>query len=184
MSNISKFLLFAMILLIIALILGVRFNTETDKEITKRTTFVDTVRYYVPVPKDSVVIRHVTARLPRNEEKSHGKSTEKLRADYEQITSEKHHFDDILDTENTDSVDVILPITRKEYGDSTFRAVISGYMPNLESLTVYPKHEVTTITKWKPTKRWNVGIHAGYGATRHGMEPYIGIGISYNLFSF
>ena len=71
MSKLYDLFLIAIVLLIIALILGVRFNTETetDKEITKRTTFVDTIRYYVPVPKDSLVIRYVTEKLPKTESK-------------------------------------------------------------------------------------------------------------------
>lgn len=31
---------------------------------TVRTTFVDSIPYYYPVPRDSVVIRYVTQRLP------------------------------------------------------------------------------------------------------------------------
>ena len=71
MSKLYDLFLIAIVLLIIALILGVRFNTETetDKEITKRTTFVDTIRYYVPVPKDSLVILYVTEKLPKTESK-------------------------------------------------------------------------------------------------------------------
>ena len=49
-----------------------------------------------------------------------------------------------------DSIKALLPIEQRIYGDSTFRAVISGYKPKLESLTIYPIK--TTITERKVLK--------------------------------
>jgi len=49
-----------------------------------------------------------------------------------------------------DSIKALLPIEQRIYGDSTFRAVISGYKPKLESLTIYPIK--TTITERKSLK--------------------------------
>lgn len=49
-----------------------------------------------------------------------------------------------------DSIKALLPIEQRIYGDSTFRAVISGYKPQLESLTIYPIK--TTITERKVLK--------------------------------
>lgn len=128
---------------------------------TTRVTIIDTTLYKHPVPVDSVVVRYVTERLP-------------AKCDTVQIGC-------------TDSVDVEIPITQKRYADSTYTAWVSGYNPTLDSIHIYPRHEVITITntiRQKP-KRWGVGLNVGYGITpHHGMQPYFGIGVIYNLFSF
>lgn len=80
--------------------------------------------------------------------------------------------------DSTDSVEVELPITQKEYGDSTFRAWVSGFDAQLDSFRVYqPTRYITITTKQKPSK-WSIGIQGGYGITPKGFQPYIGIGIS------
>lgn len=186
MSRLYDLFLIAIVLLIIALILGVRFNTETetDNEITERTTFIDTIPFYMPVPKDSVVIRYVTEKLPKTESKLTD-NVKKSPQNGEKLP-EVHKIGEILceDEIFPDSVEVVVPITQTVYEDSSYTAYVSGYRAQLDSVIFRQKKETVTITKWKPPKRWNIGIQAGYGATRHGMEPYIGIGISYNLFSF
>lgn len=45
------------------------------------------------------------------------------------------------------SGDLDIPITRKTYQGDDFRAVVSGWRPNLDSLTVFPK--TTTVTTEK-----------------------------------
>lgn len=126
----------------------------------------DTIPYLKPVPKDSVVIRYVTTTLPAIQ-----------------------HIDTVT---VFDSVQVEIPITQKEYRDSAYHAFVSGYMPSLDSITVYPRTiyiNSTTTSKYIPkTKRWGIGLQAGYGAyinnsTVH-AAPYIGIGISYDIFSW
>ena len=34
------------------------------------------------------------------------------------------------------------------------------------------------------TKRWGVSLQAGYGYNGREFKPYIGIGVSYNIFAF
>lgn len=145
-------------------------RNTTPKEVvadTARVTLIDTVPYYEPVPKDSFVVRYIKERLPIAND-----------------TMQEH----IADISNiVDSVEVQLPIEQKRYADSTYTAWVSGYHPTLDSIFVYPRHEVMTITntiRQKP-KRWGVGLNVGYGITqKNGMQPYIGIGVQYNLFSF
>ena len=84
-----------------------------------------------------------------------------------------------------DSAVVELPMTRRHYADSTYEAWVSGPIdPRLDSIRVYAR--TTTITKreWKPPKRWHLGVTAGYGYGAKGFQPYIGIGITYSIFSF
>lgn len=80
----------------------------------------------------------------------------------------------------TDTVEVALPITQKVYADSTYKAWVSGYNPSLDSIEVYRQtiiHKVQTRHS-----RWSIGAHAGVGVTPKGVQPYIGIGVSYRLF--
>lgn len=73
----------------------------------------------------------------------------------------------------------------KEYKDSTYYARISGINAYLEEIRVYPK----TITQYVntkeyiyvPPKKWSIGIQGGIGITPKGLQPYIGIGFTYDL---
>lgn len=127
-------------------------------------TVVDTIPYRYPVPRDSAVVRYETVRL--------------MVADTARIT--------ITDTVRVaDSVEVVVPITQRVYGDSTYRAYVSGYRPRLDSIFVYPRTRYVTTTVKEKNRRWGIGLQAGYGyAPGSGMSPYIGIGVSYNLFMF
>lgn len=126
-------------------------------------TVVDSMPCYYPVPRDSAVVRYETVRLRV--------------ADTSLVT--------VRDTVRVaDSVQVVVPITQKMYADSTYRAYVSGYNPRLDSIFVYaPTKYVTTVVKEKP-KRWAIGVQAGCGYSRGGISPYVGIGVSYNLYSF
>lgn len=88
---------------------------------------------------------------------------------------------------DTVRVPVAVPIQRKEYRTAEYRAVVEGYRPELVEMEVYRQTNTVTVTPAiaKPN-RWGVGIQVGYGLTpRTGrLEPYIGIGVQYNLFSF
>lgn len=75
-----------------------------------------------------------------------------------------------------DSAKVAIPIETKEYKTDYYKAVISGYKPNLELMEVYTKTQTITVTPKK--KRWGLGVHVGYG---YPSGWYIGGGISYNL---
>lgn len=149
---------------------------------TVRTTFVDSIPYYYPVPKDSVVIRYVTQRLPVVDDKEDN-FPNKGNNDEQNIPQSDNNVAENI----PDSADVVIPITQKVYEDSTYTAYVSGYNPQLDSLIFRMPREVITIKEYQKPKRWGIGIHAGYGMTIKGtpqFAPYIGIGISYNLFSF
>lgn len=138
-----------------------------------RDTYIDTIPFYKPVPRDSIVIRYVTERLPISAEKK------PVRADSVETS--------INSQACFDSVSVQIPITQKVYEDSTYRAYVSGYKPNLDSLFVYPKRETITIRETPKTKRWGIGIQAGYGITLKQTPqfvPYIGVGVTYSLWQF
>ena len=85
-----------------------------------------------------------------------------------------------------DTVYLSLPRETRVYGDSTYRAQVSGYRPALDWIEVYPQTVyLTKVVKTNDVKRWGIGVQAGYGAYfRDGhmrLAPYLGVGISYNI---
>ena len=78
-----------------------------------------------------------------------------------------------------DTLWIELPRERVEVQDTLFTAWISGYQPQLDSIDIY--QETITITKQLPAPRWSIGIQGGVGITPKGMQPYLGVGISYRI---
>ena len=73
----------------------------------------------------------------------------------------------------------------KEYKDSTYYARVSGINAYLEEIRVYPTETIkyintTEIIREKPSK-WAIGLQGGYGITPKGLQPYVGVGITYKL---
>lgn len=161
---------------------------------TTRVTIFDTIPYPMPVPKDSLVIRYITEKLPVSTEtenfstKNSDFSTGNGNIAQENITGNGNISSDNI----PDSIAVDIPITQKVYEDSMYRAYVSGYRPSLDSLIIFPRHDITTVTNGytypkSRQKRWGIGIHVGYGMTMSRtpqFTPYIGFGISYNLITF
>ena len=86
-----------------------------------------------------------------------------------------------------DSAEVVIPITQKKYEDSTYTAYVSGYKPNLDSITIRSRVTTHTITETKIKKAYrkiNIGIIAGYSynAKLNKFGPTIGVGVCYNIF--
>lgn len=84
-----------------------------------------------------------------------------------------------------------LPREQKIYSDSTYRAVISGYLPRLDSMEVYRQTEIITRNNYIPPKRWSVGIGptigagwvSSFGGSSSGIGIYAGIGVSFSYHS-
>lgn len=87
---------------------------------------------------------------------------------------------------NTDSVliPVDVPIETKIYTDSSYRAVISGYRPQLDTISIFNKNQIQYINKITyKTKKWNVSPSAGIGYGMFGkrIDMYVGFSIGYNF---
>ena len=70
------------------------------------------------------------------------------------------------------------------YKDSTYTAVVGGIEPYLKSIEIYPKTiyvNNNTTTTIKVHSRFGLGVQAGYGYGRNGLQPYIGVGVQYNF---
>lgn len=82
-----------------------------------------------------------------------------------------------------DSTDLILNI-RNDFN------IVSHYDKGKLVLDVSDKNPYS-ITKSQRSyinlpkqKKWGLGINAGYGISKNGLSPYIGLGVNYNLINF
>ena len=168
MENNSNFTKYSQIILVLLLILSVLFNfylynrkpetIEIEKEVVRVES--DTIHDTVPKLITEKVIRHIH---------------DTLRVIELAYSSDSGY-------PSTGAAIVEIPITQKEYSDdSTYRAWVSGYKPNLDSIHVRNKsvYIENTIIK-KKNDRFIIGPHVGYGV--NGFD--FGIGITYKVFGF
>lgn len=123
---------------------------------TTKVTIVDSVKKSFPVPVDSFVVRYITRLLPTTSDSA----TKQLEGD---------------------SAKIQIPISQKVYEDTLYKAYVSGYEPNLDSITIKQKTTYITHTIRDKESRFRIGLQAGYGLTPKGMMPYFGVGLSYRL---
>lgn len=161
-----KKLLWALLLLGIGMAAGLMWRSgEGDIKAIK----IDTVRICAPAAIDSFPIKIVTAKAAVA--KRANAEARKDIVDYAAISPP-----------GKDSVEVELPIVSKEYGDSAYRAWVSGYMPRLDSIHIYARAPPSPDAA-RP-KRWHLGVTVGYAATPQGLRPYAGVGLTYSFISF
>lgn len=73
------------------------------------------------------------------------------------------------------------------YKDTSYRAVVSGVQPRLDSIEIYRKNITETVTKYVEVKKktkWGLGVQAGYGYDGKKLRPYLGAGVQYNIVSW
>lgn len=130
--------------------------------------------------KNDTVIRRDTVSVP--DPQPHLVTQDVIRYKYVPVTvapdtvyKEKH--DTIIRVQ--DGVAVI-PISLKTYTDSsTYKAVVSGYDPRLESIEVYQEQTVITKTIAPPRISW--GLQAGMFVTPKGLQPGVGVGVQWRI---
>lgn len=142
--------------------------------------YIDTIEYYVPVPKDSLVIRYKTVKVPIKGDNDSEKPVDTVSKECPAVPDRPVVSPDIkIDTTDTkDSLTIELPITQKVYADSLYSIWISGYDVHLDSLKFY--HEKPIIPK-DPLLEWSVGVQAGVGWFGDGFKPYVGIGVQLGI---
>lgn len=171
----------------------------TSGVLTDTLTVYDTARVEIPAPKEEKPLGSVTAKLPVSVPKV-SENERKLQETVQILRDSLANFGktvpddkednfpnktDVAAEDAPDSVTVQIPITQRVYETDRYRAVVSGYQPSLDDLLIYQPTQVVRI-KDKP-KRWGIGVQVGYGITvgkQPQFSPYIGIGVSYNLFQF
>ena len=95
-------------------------------------------------------------------------------------------FDTIRDT--VDGNPIYLPVPISSYlftDDSTYLIDMEGYNVKARSIEVYPRTITQTVIERievsREPKRWGIGVSAGGALTPQGVQPYIGVGVQYNL---
>ena len=95
-------------------------------------------------------------------------------------------FDTIRDTVDGNPIYLPVPISSYPFtDDSTYLIDMEGYNVKARSIEVYPRTITQTVIERievpaKP-KRWGIGVSAGGALTPHGVQPYIGVEVQYNL---
>lgn len=160
-ANWSKFLQVLAVLMVVS---GIMLWSDLHRRTTPPTIVVKTVR-------DTIIIRDtITA--------------------YKPVPFNVYVVDTLwvpVTVSKTDTVWAQLPRTAKVYQDSTYRAVVSGFRPSLDTISVYQRTKVITVTNNVriPPPRWSWGVQAGVGVNAGGsVTPYLGIGIQYRLGDF
>ena len=182
-----------------------RGNREAPTD-TVRTEVIDTIPYYEPVARDSVVVRYVTKVLKVAEPAADAAGTVALKVGRADAVALKVGRADAValkvgvadavgtdgtlvatksqQTGRTDSVAVEIPITQKEYIADEYRAYVSGYMPNLDSIFVHEKtvSEKVVVAQQQTQRsrqpRFGVGVitGVGYGVINKKPDVYVGVG--------
>ena len=148
---------------------NVSHTPSLEYEVVDTIVHIDTVKQYFPVPRDSVVVKYQCVIVPitppprDSVEVRNGKS-------------------DISVSVTKDSVEVQVPITSKSYVSEDYRAYVSGYQANLDSIFIINKSTDRIVNLKPKDKRFSIGIQAGYGITPKGFQPFVGVGVSYKLF--
>ena len=155
-----KYIITAILAFILGVVMGYNGCSKQNTIVTDTVYQHDTIKE--PMPYDSVIVRHKIQKLPI------------VKHDTVNNTDTVYH---------TDSVTVEIPIAQKIYRDSNYVAWVSGYEAKLDSISVTTK--IVTRTKTETiykAKRFGLGVQTGFDLI--GRKPYIGVGVSWNLWSF
>ena len=174
------------VVLIVSVLLNVLLATIVNRQRTTdmpADTLVehDTIRIVEPTPTDEDVVRYDTASFPMVEELERNveNSIGKVSLNEENIPGKVEHPNDI----SNDSAKVVIPITERTYEDSTYKAVVRGYNPELVSLDIY--RQQTTICRQqtrKPKVVVGIGPYAGFG--NKGFNYGIAVNVSMPIWSW
>ena len=164
-------ILFSIVLVGLLVSIGFNFHYKRSLDSISSETYIDTIPYYKPIPRDSVVIRYVTETLPV------APSADPVKP--EKDTTATLPVIDSTSTTKPDSVQVVIPITQKHYKETEYEAWVSGYKPQLDSINVFAPTTVITKTEKSPWIDVTVGIQAGMGwMGQNNYAPYIGVGVT------
>lgn len=152
----------------------------TDVVRTDTVVKWDTVCIAEPVATDSVVIRYVTRWLTVAD-----KPDTNVSGTVEEPYADELVNDVVANNIPPDSVRVILPFTQKTYETDEYKAWVSGYEPEIDSINIYRRTDVLTHTLYtdKARRRWSCVVGIGAGVTRKGeVSPMVGVTFGYKLF--
>lgn len=183
----------ALITFVNGLLIGRSHQAPADTVSEKEVTTVDTIPYYAPMLKTEKATGTYSYTLPVYRFYGAGFGGQPRQRGNDSITCEdttimSDHYGTGAGGEprcSSDSATVELPMVHRHYADSTYEAWVSGPIaPRLDSVRVFSPKTIISRQKWKPPKRWHIGISAGYGYGPEGFAPYVGVGITYSILSF
>ena len=152
-------LLYIIGLIIGAFLLSLVWRRCADSTEVVTDTIFKVIKVDRPIVRESTIVRYEVVQLP--------------------IANDTICVSDTI----KDSIFVEVPIEQKVYSDSNYTAWVSGYRPRLDSISI--NHQEVSYHKLvnnsKGSKRLYLGIQVGYGITPRGMQPYLGLGVSYKF---
>lgn len=171
--------------LIVSVLLNVFLATIVNRQ---RTTDMsadipvvhDTIRIVEPTPTEDDVVRHDTASFPMV-----GQSEPKGELKNIPICNELDSTSNLTSNLTQDSAMVIVPITERTYEDSTYKAVVRGYNPELLSLDMYRTevyYPMIVEKKVKPKVVVSAGVYGGFGVK--GADYGLGISVGVPILSW
>ena len=154
-----KNLLYILGLIIGAFLLSLFWRRCADNTEVVSDTIIKVIKVDRPIVRESTIVRYKVVQLP--------------------IAADTICVSDTI----KDSVFVEVPIEQKVYSDSNYTAWVSGYLPRLDSISI-THQEVSfhnRLVNNNGSKRLYLGIQVGYGITPRGLQPYLGLGVSYKF---
>lgn len=139
-------------------------------------TVRDTVFYGYPVEVERKVTGQMRARVARSQLRPDAPGHSPMET-ADTLAAEEQAADD-----DADSVEVTLPVERTEYRGEGYRAWVSGFGARLDSVAVERVTERVTVRA--PPRRWHLGLQGGLGYGKEGLTPFLGVGVTYSLYSF
>lgn len=188
MSNIYKYLIALLLVLswLAFFFLGYKIGNESEKGTAKiDTTYVE-VNHVAPTPSAEKNVDVISVPFKISTANPQEPTVPRTEIDVINPATLDSLFKAASDT--TISVDtarkeVLIPITQKEYKDSDYTAYVSGYRARLDSIKVISKVVTKNVVVPK-FRKWNVGLIGGYGYgfTSNTFQPFVGVGVTWNLF--
>lgn len=172
-----------------ALVVWLNKPNEEVQAVETTETKIDTVTIKAPSPHSEITTGTYRYTVPAECLQWTGKAVSQNRQVKASVITvqdgDTQAQADIDQFASRDSAIVQLPMIQRHYVDTAYEAWVSGAVnPRLDSIRVFARTTTITRREWKPPKRWHVGVTAGYGYGQKGFQPYVGVGITYSLFSF
>ena len=170
-----------MLSVLLNVLLAGRAAKTGQAEVVRADTIVvrDTVRVVEPILVTEEVVRYDTVFFPVVESG--------LKSEPKGELKDIPIFNELDSTSNLsqDSAKVVVPITERTYEDSTYKAVVRGYNPELVSLEVYLKEVYfpkIVEMKVKPKVVISAGVYGGFGVK--GADYGLGISVGVPIWSW
>lgn len=166
--------------LLLNVFLATIVNSQRTTDISADPLVVhDTIRIVEPTPAADDTVRCDTASFPIVKELERNEQNEPKCHEMTLGNEQNEYLDG---PSNGDSAKVVIPISERTYEDSTYKAVVRGYNPELVSLDIYNTikyYPVVEKVKVKPKVVVSAGVYGGFGVkgADYGLGIMVGVPI-------